>query len=182
MPGLWGFRQDLFFNSVIVRNRNSLPISPVCHPCHFESWLARENPIDGIKSLQIYLTHIYINLYRKKKDRDSHKSYTIRKRRSSLVIKPLLSQRKSTGTRSFWAPKRVKSDFFEIFSDMPCDTSYMVQMLHWLQKWSQISKILKLENFMARKLENLELLSSKVVWYRFSYQHFMANPNLESDF
>ena len=61
------------------------------------------------------LTHIYIKICRKKKDRDSHKSYTIRKGRSRLVRIPLLSQRNSTGTRSFPAPKRVKSDFFKFF-------------------------------------------------------------------
>ena len=108
-----------------------------------------------------FLTHIYINLCREKKTSDSHKSYTIRKRRSSLVRKPLLVQRNPTGIRSFRAPKRVKSDFFKVFSDMPCDTSYHIQMSCWLQKWSQILKILKIENFMAGKLENFKFFRQK---------------------
>ena len=61
------------------------------------------------------LNHIYINFHRKKKSWDSHNSYTIRKSRSSLVKKPNLGQRNPMGTRSFPAPKRVKSDFLKFF-------------------------------------------------------------------
>ena len=131
---------------------------------------------------RFYLTHIYINLCRKKKDWDSHKSYTIRKRRSSLVRNQNKTTRIYMVTRSFRAPKWAKSDFFEVFSVMSCDTSNQVQMSHWLQKWSQILKILKIENFMARKHENFELFSSEVQWYMFSYHNCILNPNLKSDF
>ena len=118
----------------------------------------------------IWLTHIYINLYRKN-DRDSYKLYTIWKRRSSLVRKQLLSPEIFTGIRSFWAPNWIKSDFFEVFSNMPCDTAYMVQMSPWLRKWSQILKIVKFQTFMARKLKKFEGSYKEIKWHERSIGH-----------
>jgi len=90
---------------------------------YFELEHSKMNKI--IHNLKIINSYVY-TFPREKKDRDSHKSYTNRKRRSSLVRKPLLSRVIHTGIRSFPAPKPEKSKFFEVFLNMSCDTSYVV--------------------------------------------------------